>query len=307
MLYKIDMKRSAAWFLAFALVARSLWATEENEASLEKVPLDIFEMENAYIFESDLNHGGVSIKQDSLQNDFYYAHRFLLKENWYIRGGVAYDRFDFGETAAPIPTQLQSLAAVVSLDYMHGKDIGAMLEFRPGFYTENDFRGEAFDCPITLMRFWVLQPERFYVLTGVNYSFLRGAWAGVVPVVGFVWVPDEQKKWQVMAVPPEPRIVYSWSKQLDLYVGGQVEGGSFRTDEHNSYRNNSFLSQFNNAQVDYYDFRAGVGFVWSPTDNFDLDLGGGYSVQRQFDFHRASEVFRSDPAPYVRFELKAKF
>src|ERR1700720_1200008 len=102
------MKKSAAWvFLAgLILVAPCSWATEEKEAREEKVPLDIFETENAYVFESDLNHGSVGIKQDEAQNDFSYAHRFLINGNWYARGGVAYDRFDFGRTAAPIPLQL---------------------------------------------------------------------------------------------------------------------------------------------------------------------------------------------------------
>lgn len=271
----------------------------------EKVPTDVFETENGYVFESNLNHGGVSIKQDELQNDFEYAHRFFITGKWYLRAGVAYDRFDFGETAAPIPLHLQSLAGMIALDYMHGADIGAMLEIRPGIYTESDFRTGAFDCPITLMRFFVLQPDKLYVMAGVNYSFLRRTWAGIIPVGGLVWVPAE--KWRVMAVPPEPRIVYTVNDQLELYVGGEIEGGSYRTDEHDNYRNNFFLAKFNEATVDYFDFRAGGGLTWSLTKQVNVDLGAGYAVQRQFDFHAIDEVFRSDPAPYVKIEIKAKF
>jgi hypothetical protein len=155
------------------------------------------------------------------------------------------------------------------------------------------------------MRFFVLQPDKFYVMAGVNYSFLRATWGGVLPVAGFVWKPNE--KWRVLAVPPEPRIIYTVNKQLELHVGGEVAGGSFRTDEHSSYRNNFFLAKFNEATVDYVDFRGGAGLTWSVTNKISCDIGGGYAIQRRFDFHRISEVFRSDPAPYVKIELIAKF
>jgi hypothetical protein len=279
--------------------------TKTSDTTAEKVPLDIFETENAYVFKSDLNHGGVSIRQDELQNDFYYAHRFHIGQNWYLRGGVAYDRFDFSETAAPVPTVLQSAAGVISIDYMHGADIGAMIEVRPGIYTEEDFRADAFDCPITVMRFFVLKPNKLYVMAGANYSFLRRTWDGIVPIAGLVWVVNE--KFRVMAVPPEPRLVYSVNKQLDVYLGGELEGGSFRTDRHSSFRGNPFLNKFNEAPIDYTDIRAGGGIVWSPTDQIDLDLGGGCSIQREFDYENIDQRFRSDPAPFVRFELKAKF
>jgi hypothetical protein len=301
------MNKSVGGLFLIALfsMAPCTRATQESEAGKEKVPLDVVETETAYVFESDLNHGGVGIKQDELQNDFSYAHRFFITGNFYARAGVSYNRFDFGRTAPPVPLHLQSLAGVISLDYMHGADIGAMLELRPGFYTESDFRMEAFDCPITLMRFFVLQPDKLYVMAGVNYSFMRRTLGGVLPFAGLVWVPNE--KWRVMAVLREPRLIYSVSKQLDIYVGGEVEGGSFRTDQHNNYRNNFFLNRFNEAEVDYLDLRGGAGLTWSVTDQIKLDLGGGYAIQRKFDFNQIDEVFRSDPAPFVRFEVKAKF
>ena len=274
------------------------------ETTQEKVPIDLFETENTYVFESDLNHGGSFGKQDEVQNDIYYAHRFLISGNWYARAGVAYDRFDFGSTSAPVPLHLQSGAAVLSIDYMHGEDIGAMLEVRPGFYTENNIGLASFDCPITLMRFWVVKQDQFYILTGVNYAFLRGG-SGVIPFGGFVWSPN--KHFRVMAVPPEPKAVYSVNKWVDLYVGGQFEGGSFRTDHHNEFKGIPHVAKLSGTQVDFTDYRVGGGVVLSPTDQIDIDLGAGYSIERAFLFHRAGENYRTDPSPFVRLEIKAKF
>jgi hypothetical protein len=274
------------------------------ETTDEPVPLDVFETENAYIFQSDLNHGGSFGKQDEVQTSIYYARRFEITGNWYARIGAAYNRYDFGNTAAPVPVHLQSGAAVLAIDYMHGEDIGAMLEIRPGFYTEEHIGLDSFDCPITLTRFWVVKPKEFYILTGVNYSFLRGGY-GVLPVLGVVWVPNKQ--WRIMAVPSEPKIVYSASKQLDLYLGGEFEGGSYRTDHHDSFIGVPHVGKLSGTQVDFEDYRVGGGLTYSPTNQIDLDLGAGCSIERAFLFHRAGENYRTDPSPYVRFEIKARF
>lgn len=302
------IKLTAALFALTALsLADPAFGGSESElgGSDEAVPIDIFEMENSYVFGSDLHHGGSSFgDQYAWQNGFRYGHRFLITGNWYAHAGVAYNRFDFGNTSAPVPVHLQSGAAVIGIEYMKGEDIGALLQFRPGFYTEEDIGLNSFDCPITLARFWVLQPEKLYLLTGVNYSFLRGTFGGVIPVVGLVWKPSETLR--IMAIPPEPRVIYTVSKQLDLYLGGEVEGGSFRTDHHREFIGTS-NAKLSGAQVDYADYRAGAGFIYSLNDHIGLDFGGGYAIQRAFGFHRADETYRTDPAPYLRFELKAKF
>ncbi len=86
-------------------------------------------------------------------------------------------------------------------------------------------------------------------------------------------------------------------------MGGEFTGGSFRTD-----RNDAIIPhKLSNAQVDYSDYRAGAGISYSPSDDISFDLGGGCSIERSFDFHRAGENYKTDPAPYLRFEFKARF
>ena len=303
------MKKSPRLLLLLSLLfwadpVRASTENESGEKATEKVPVDIVETETGYVFESDLNHGGSFGKQDELQNEFEYAHRFLLNGNLYLHLGLAYDRFDFGNTRAPVPDHLQKMAGVVGIDYMHGKDLGAFLQFRPGFYTEDHIGLESFDCPILIGRFFVLQPDKLYVLTAAYASFLRGG-LPVIPLVGVVWVPNE--KVRLMGVLPEPRVIYSVSEQLDLWMGGELVGGAFRTDHHPEFNNIPHVDKLSGTQVDYYDYRAGVGATYSLTGQIDLDLGGGYAVQRSFNFHRAGEYYRTDPAPYLRFQIKAKF
>src|SRR6185436_1390521 len=71
----------------------SVATTEKTE---EAVPLDFFQINSGYVFESDLNHGGSFGKQSELQNEFEYGHRIRLSGNFYLHLGLAYDRYDFG-------------------------------------------------------------------------------------------------------------------------------------------------------------------------------------------------------------------
>lgn len=272
----------------------------ERKIKTEIVPLDVVKIETGYVFESDLNHGGSFGKQDEFQNSIEYAHRWRLNGNIYLRLGIAYNRFDFGATAAPVPLHLQSAAGIFAIDYMHGKDIGAFFMVQPGFYTEDDFGSASFDAPMTAGRIFVLRDESLYLFVGARASFLRGGFP-VLPLAGLIWTPSEQ--WHVMLMLPEPRVVYSPNKVWDFWLGGEMVGGSFRTDRDETIQPRKLVG----AQVDYEDYRAGGGVIYSPTDQFSFDLGAGYVIERAFKYHRAGENFRTDPAPFLRLQVKAKF
>lgn len=277
--------------------------TSRVQAETDFVPLDFVDTETAYNFGSDINRGGVNFgSQDALQNAIEYGHRFQLSGNFYFHAGLAYQRFDFAQLNAPLPVHLQSGAGVIGIDYMRGADVGAFIQFRPGFYTEEHLGLRSFDCPITAARFFVVREDKFYILVGATYSFLRSDYP-VLPLVGFVWRPCPQ--WQIQAVPPEPKIIYSPNKKLNLWVGGEFTGGSFRTD--NKPKDFEFNSRLSGAELDYIDYRAGAGLAYAPSQNVSVDLSAGYSLQRQFDFERADQTYRSDPAPYLRFGIHARF
>lgn len=305
------MKKSL-FFLAccsFILTAHPGWAGTEvddktavasTQASEETVPLDIFKLESAYVFESDLNHGGSFGKQAEIQNEFEYGHRFQVRGNYYAHLGVAYSRYDFGSTSAPVPNHLQAMSAVIGIDYMHGNDVGAFLQVRPGFYFQNDIGISSFDAPITLGRIFIVQEDKLYFFLGAYASFLRSGFP-VLPLAGVIWIPNE--KFRIMAVLPEPKLIYSPTKKLDVWVGGELVGGSFRTDRNDNIR----PGKLNGTQVDFADYRAGVGLSYDVSKNVSLDVGAGYSLQRQFDFGRAGETYRTDPSPYVRLQMSAAF
>src|SRR5262245_9359280 len=275
----------------------SVATTEKTE---EAVPLDFFQINSGYVFESDLNHGGSFGKQSELQNEFEYGHRLLLSGNLYLHLGLTYNRYDFGSTAAPVPNHLQSMAAVFGIDYMHGTEVGAFFKVQPGFYTQSDIGISSFDVPITLGRIFTVQEKKFYIFGGAYASFLRGG-SPVLPLVGVIWIPSDNVR--LLGVLPTTRFIYSATKKIDLWVGGEIVGGAFRTDRNDNIQ----PTKLSGATVNFSDYRAAVGFVYTMSDSFKVNLDAGCSVQRQFDFGRAGETFRTDPSPYVRLQLSAQF
>lgn len=274
-------------------------ATSTPQQALQ-VPLDTFKTESAYVFSSDLNHGGSYGEQAEIQNELEYGHRVQLSGNLYLHLGVSYDRFDFGSTSAPVPNHLQALAGVFGVDYMHGSDVGAFFQIRPGFYTENDFGYNSFDCPITLGRIFVVKQDKFYLFAGAYASFLRGG-IPVLPLAGVIWIINDNVR--LMGVLPEPKLIYTPTDKLQLYVGGEITGGSYRTDPNDTL----VPHKLSGAQVDFSDYRAGVGASYAFCKALSVDLGAGYSIERQFAYHRAGENYRTDPSPFIRLELKASF
>ena len=307
------MKKDVAGFAALILLGfavslnqahageQTYSATSTSTSVEEETALDIIRLDSSYVFASELdNDFGPSTDQDVLQNIFEYSHRFRLAGRIYLRTGVGYERFDFGETAAPVPEHLHSISAFVGLEYMVGNDIGAFLYLRPGFYTEDDIGMSSFDMPVTLGRVFVLQPDRLYVLVGATGAGLRGEFP-VLPIAGLIWKPTD--RWNFFLVPPEPRISYSISDKLDVFVNGQLVGGAFRTDRDDDIQ----PSRLSNAQVDYTEYRAGLGMEIRCSSAVAISLNGGYAFQRRFNFERAGYEFESDGAPFVRAALKAEF
>ncbi len=277
----------------------------------EKTALAIYEEESTYVGSStfrekefrgpgERSYGSFDESQFSVD----YGHRFLISGQLYLKLGVDYERFDFGTTNAPLPSSLQSLTGTVALEYIVKGEVGAFIETTPGvFYSDINSVGLGnVDVPTSIGGI-VPVGKKFYLLLGVRYSALSHY--PFYPILGAIYVFNNHLR--IEARPPTPRIIYSYNKKLDFYAGAELLGSAYKRDDNVSARPQD--RRFNNGVIDFSETRVGGGITFSPTDQIDIDLDGGYSISRDFEYYRgdANKTFKAHPAPYARIAVSANF
>ena len=261
---------------------------------------DLFSYETTYTFESDfeeskLGHG------DSLYDNFSYDHRFLITGNWYVRAGVEYERYDFGGIENNgLPSHLQGLYGHLALEYVVKDHAGAAIEVEPGIYFQDHISWNAFDVPGRAYVSFPLKKDKIFATVGFGWGQFQDP--VVAPGGGITWLIND--KLRLQAVFPKPALVYQPNDDWDIRAIGELNFLGARTDEvHTTERK----LQLDDALVQYSEYRAGVQVGYSGFKPFKIIAGAGATIQRNFDFFRANQSKRTDPAPYVRIAAEAKF
>ena len=290
-------------------------AQDENKNSTE-----IFEYETTYTGKSDYQHyDGRFGDSDSLYNDFSYAHRFLITGNWYLRLGVEYERFDFGgdngsnRLAVPgclscgiigsnngLPDHLQTIHALVAYEYIFKDHAGAGIEVDPGIYFEDHAGSDAFDIPWKAWVTFPLKKDKIFGVIGAGGAINSNPI--VAPGGGLIWLFTDHLRLE--GVFPKPALVYNPNDDWEFRIAGNLYYASFRTD--NVYTPARKLV-VHDPVVQYSEDRVGVQATYSHFKPLDITLDVGCVVRRDFDFFRAEASVKTDPAPYVRLAVEAKF
>jgi hypothetical protein len=293
-------------FLFLAAVSSAFAGPPTMEALPSPTPADenhrdLFDYEMDYTFSShfydvngDFGHG------DSLYNDFSYAHRFLITGKWYFRAGVEYERFDFGGTDNGLPDHLQTVHAILAVEYVVHDHAGAGIEIEPGPYFQSDIKGNTIDIPWKAWVTFPLKKDKIFAVIGVGGAINSSP--VVAPGGGIIWLFNDHLRLE--GVFPKPALVYNPSDDWEFRIFGNLFYESFRTEDVITPERKL---QVHNAWVQYSEDRAGVQATYSGLKPFDISLGGGCTVERDFDFFRAEASAKTRPAPFVKFEVKAKF
>lgn len=241
-----------------------------------------------------------------------------------FRLGLSYQRYDFGfSKAAPIPDALQAENLVLGMDFSLFTSWLVRVEADPGFY--NDARSDRFknfNVPFTLGGSYIASEDVQWVV-GLGIDFNRQF--PVIPAIGIRWQLNDN--WVIDAVLPTPRIEFDWSQNLTLFLGADVDDGTYRLssnfprftrtvttagptvtstrivgyrlgfprvtpvytfDKTHTESTETFRGPpLNNAVVEYDEVRIGAGFTWKATKALSFELEAGYLPYREFDFHRA--------------------
>ena len=284
---------------ASAIAGTATFEAQPGPTPEEENSRDLFSYETTYTFRSDFKdskfgHG------DSLYDDFSYDHRFLITGKWYFRTGVEYERYDFGGTDNGLPDHLQAAYAHLALEYVVKDHAGASIEIDPGAYFQDNVTGDAFDIPWKIFVTFPLKKDKIFAVIGVGGGINQQPI--VAPGGGIIWLISD--KLRLQGVFPRPALVYQPNDDWDFRLTGELNATSFRTDD---VLTTERKLQLHNAIVQYSEYRAGVQAGYSGFKPFKIIAGAGVTIRRNFDFFRADESRRTDPAPYVRIAAEAKF
>jgi Domain of unknown function (DUF6268) len=261
---------------------------------------DLFYYETTYTFRSDfsgepkLGHG------DSLFNDFSFDHRFLITGKWYLRTGIEYERYDFSGTDNGLPDHVQAFYAHLAVEYVVKDHAGAGIELNPGAYFQDSVTGDTFDMPGKVFVTFPLKKDKIFATVGLGWGFFQDP--VVAPGGGITWLFSD--KLRLQAVFPRPALVYKPNDDWDIRAIGELNFLSARTDD---VLTTEKKLQLRNALVQYSEYRAGLQVRYTGLKPFSIVLGAGATIRRNFDFFRAEQSKRTEPAPYIRIAAEAKF
>jgi len=275
-------------------------------ASPAETPLTSIVDTTDYGFHQDFKRGDGNMEET--HNYFQLNRRipldFLSWPNvpngqWFLRLGASYERFDFSiHDETRLPDTLQSASGDIAVEYRVNGKIAFLAETRPGLYFQQKATSGAFDAPTNIAAVVPLfGGDKVYVIGGATLSGLSRY--PVFPIGGILWHISD--KWDLRAYLPDPRLVYVVSDNVELWAGGQLAGGAYKSDNRNVTP-----GKLSGAVITYDEVRAGAGITWKAKP-LTLDFGAGYTVQSEFDYSRAGESFDTHPAPYVRLTARLDF
>ena len=278
---------------------------DQSEAAPSNIKMSYeFDADGSYVGDARTNFGsGTKGDVSEARTDERLVISPQYNDGPIYRFGLAYQRSSFGlSKAAPLPDILQEENLVLGVDFQVFNSWLVRVEADPGLYNDARAAGyRAFNVPFTIGGSYIASEELQWVV-GLEVDVNRQI--PVFPAVGMRWAINDS--WVLDAILPTPRLEYDWSKALTLYLGGDVEDGTYRIDQ--GVGSALGRPSLGGTIVEYDEVRVGAGFTWKASKAVTLELEGGYLPYREFDFHRADEHFSNDDgAPYGQMSLNAQF
>jgi hypothetical protein len=267
---------------------------EGNHLNLFDYEMDYTFNSNFYDVRGNFGHG------NSLYNDISYSRRFLVTGKWYFRAGAEYERFDFGGTDNGLPDHLQTVHALLAFEYVVHDHAGAGIEIDPGPYFQNHVTGDSIDVPWKVWVTFPLKKDKIFAVIGLGGAIYQNPI--VAPGGGIIWLFTD--KLRLEGVFPKPALVYNPTDDWEFRIFGNLFYESYRTDDVITPERKL---QVHNAVVQYSEDRVGAQVSYSGFKPFEITAGAGCTVRRDFDFYRAEASAYTRPAPFVKFEIEAKF
>ena len=257
----------------------------------------------SYVGSANTKLYGVSVGDVSeIHSSIDYILSPEVSKDFLSRFGASWERFGFDHSGTiPLPNSLQSAAAVVGFDSTLSEDWLLRFEAKPGIYSDfKDVDMDDVNVPFVVGASWLVNSD-LQIFAGLSVDLFREY--PVLPGIGIRW--EFAEDWTLMLAPPEPRVIYSIEKDLQVFVGLDVKGMNVRVG--NSFGSVRGRPDLNNALLNLTEIRVGAGAAYQVMDSIALTLEGGYMVYRRYDFYRANFHLTSEPAPYVQLSVNGSF
>ena len=252
---------------------------------------------------TDLTGGRSGRVDEQLESVHLLATRPIFTDTTLWRLGADYERFSFGlPSRAPLPNTLQSINAVVGVDF-EVRGILFRVEAHPGIYT-TDFshlNASDFDMPVIVGGSYIVNKDLQFAL-GISIDPTRRD--PVLPGGGVRWKFAD--RWLLNAILPRPRVEYQLTDSFTLYAGADVRAATFHVDD--NFGTGHGVQRLDGAYLDYTEIRGGGGLRWKVGSTVFLEFETGCLAYRQFDYHRVDYSLENKTgAPYGQFVFTAKF
>jgi hypothetical protein len=228
-----------------------------------------------------------------------------VRDTALLRLGVGWLGYFFNpEPKAPIPESLQAENLSIGADIQVTPAILARIEALPGIYSNaRDITWRDFNVPFEIAGSYFVSAD-LILLAGIYVDV--NASPPVFPVLGVHWKLSD--KWVIEGIPPRPQIQYTLSDSVTLFAGADLREETFVVD--NQFGSSRGIPQLNNAIVEYSEIRAGAGLTWKVSKRVTMDIEGGCTPYRRFDYPNVADGFKvksDDWVPYLRVGLSALF
>jgi len=260
-------------------------------------------LEFAYAGKSDIAEGNRPLGEISTQQTRISAVRTVAidpRSAWIVGG--AWQHFAFSPAAGtPVPDRLSALSLKLGYNRQLDARWSLRTEIDPGLYSDfRDIGGGDFNAPLGV-RFIYGASRELQWFVGVNVD-LRSSH----PVIGgpglrWQFAPD----WTLLLIVPAPRVEYAVNKDVALFAGVNLRGGTFRVaDDFGRRRGRPALDH---QDVGYRELTAGAGVRWQLSPGIALNAGAGWMLDRRFVFDDRDLLLNGDGAPMFQLTLTGRF
>jgi hypothetical protein len=227
-----------------------------------------------------------------------------VRDNALLRLGVEWQRYSFDPSLqAPIPDSLQGVDMAIGADLQVSPAVLVRIQAHPGIYSDfADISWKDFNVPFEVGGSYFVSTDLIFI-AGIFVDL----WSDtpVFPIVGVHWKVSD--KWVIEGIAPRPQLQYLLSDKITLFAGADFRQVSFRVGD--QFGQTRGIPKLNDAIVEYTEIRAGAGLTWKVSKNFNVELEGGGTPYRRFEYPRADgyKVKSEDLVPYLRIAVSAKF